>query len=85
MLVSNYDWVPDQDHGGVAMMGLQSMLLQEVDGKILLCPAWPDEWDVEFQLHASGNTTVEGVWRGGRLERLTITPEVRRRDVAMPE
>ncbi|MEE9603076.1 MAG: DUF5703 domain-containing protein, partial [Thermoguttaceae bacterium] len=31
----NYDWVPDQDHGGNLLMVLQTMLLQADNGKIL--------------------------------------------------
>lgn len=46
------------------MMGMQEMLLQEVNGKILLFPAWPRGWDVHFKLHAPGQTTVEAEWRG---------------------
>jgi len=77
----NYDWVPDQDHGTVAEMALQTMLLQASGDKILLFPAWPKEWDVQFKLHAPANTTVEGVYRAGRLEKLKVTPETRRKDV----
>jgi len=77
----NYDWIPDQDHGCVAMIALQRMLLQTDGGRILLFPAWPREWDVRFKLHAPFQTTVEGVYRGGRLEQLNVTPAGRERDV----
>jgi alpha-L-fucosidase 2 len=53
------DYVPDFDSNGSGSVALQKMLLQEGDGKIYLLPAWPKEWDVNFKLHASGNTTVE--------------------------
>ncbi|MCK0158261.1 DUF5703 domain-containing protein [Cellulophaga sp. F20128] len=46
----NYDWTPDQDHGAVAMIALQRMLLQYDDEEIHLFPAWPKDWDVEFKL-----------------------------------
>ncbi len=36
-----YDWTPDHNWGGSGMIGMQEMLLQEADGKILLFPAWP--------------------------------------------
>jgi hypothetical protein len=72
---------PDFDHGGSAMIGLQDMLMQTMNGKILLFPAWPKDWDCEFKLHAPYNTTVEGVFRAGKLERLTVTPESRAKDV----
>jgi len=73
----NYDWIPDQDHGSVAMLALQRMLLQ-VDGeRLLLFPAWPKAWDVEFRLHAPGGTTVEAKLQDGQLRQLRIAPRVR--------
>ena len=63
------------------MVGMQDMLMQTVDGKILLFPAWPKDWDVDFKLHAPMNTTVEGVLKAGKLEQLKVTPEARRKDV----
>ncbi len=77
----NFDWVPDQDHGANGLMALQTMLMQCEGTRILLFPAWPKEWDVEFKLHAPYRTTVEGVLRSGRLVSLTVTPPQRRRDV----
>lgn len=79
----NFDWVPDQDHGSVAVMALQTMLMQSEGRRILLFPAWPKEWDVEFKLHAPMNTTVEGVYRDGKLERLKVVPESRAKDVTI--
>jgi alpha-L-fucosidase 2 len=77
----NYDWLPDQDHGGVAMRALQAMLVQEDGAKILLLPAWPPAWDVDFKLHAAGQTTVECRYRAGKIERLVVTPAGRAKDV----
>jgi len=37
----NYDWVPDQDHGGVLLKAVQAMLLQSDGKKIFLLPARP--------------------------------------------
>ena len=55
-----FDWAPDLNRGGAAMIGLQEMLLQETpDGELLLFPAWPREWNVRFRLHATGGRTVE--------------------------
>jgi alpha-L-fucosidase 2 len=81
----NMDWVPDQDHGGVASIALQAMLMQSDRDEIRLFPAWPKEWDVDFKLHAPQNTVVEGVLRGGRLLELHVAPESRLRDVHIPE
>jgi hypothetical protein len=77
----NYDWTPDQDHGGVLMKTLQAMLLQTDGEEIFLLPAWPQEWDVAFKLHAPQQTIVEGIVRDGKLESLTVTPESRRAQV----
>jgi hypothetical protein len=37
----NYDWSPDQDHGNVAMIALQRMLIQYDNDSITMLPAWP--------------------------------------------
>lgn len=56
-----FDWAPDHNRGGAAMVGLQEMLMQETeDGEIILFPAWPKEWNVKFKLHASGGRVIEG-------------------------
>ena len=54
----NYDWTPDQDHGAVAMIALQRMLLQYDDDEIHLLPAWPKDWDVDFKLFAPDRTVI---------------------------
>lgn len=79
----NFDWVPDQDHGGSGMMALQTMLLQPDGKKLYLFPAWPKEWDVGFKLHAPLNTTVEGRLVSGQLVELKVTPEERRADLSV--
>ena len=75
------DETPDMDHGGSAIVGLQDMLLQTDGKRILLLPAWPPDWDVDFKLHAPEQTTVEGKVRGGKLVSLLVTPVLRRADV----
>ena len=76
-----FDWVPDHNWGGSAMIGVQEMLMQTDDKKILLFPAWPKDKDVHFKLHAPYNTTVEAEWKNGKLEMLKVFPEERRKDV----
>ncbi|WP_276484223.1 DUF5703 domain-containing protein [Paraflavitalea pollutisoli] len=76
-----FDWVPDHNWGGSGMIGVQEMLLQTDDRKILLFPAWPASQDVHFKLHAPYNTTVEAKVAGGKLVQLTVLPESRRKDV----
>jgi hypothetical protein len=76
-----HDWVPDHNWGGSGMIGLQEMLLQTHGKEILLFPAWPDEWDVDFKLHAPYNTTIEASLRNGELIKLSVYPENRKKDV----
>jgi hypothetical protein len=39
---------------------------------------------VSFKLHAAANTTVECVYRAGKVEKLTVTPSARASDVIQP-
>ena len=80
----NWDWLPDQNHGGNLLNTMQLMLLQSDSDKIRLLPAWPKRWPVSFKLHASNNTTVECVYRGGKIEKLEVTPASRAKDVILP-
>jgi hypothetical protein len=69
------------------MVGLQEMLMAADpygNGKIYLLPAWPKDWDVSFKLHAPQQTTVECVYRGGKVEKLVVTPPCRAQDVVLP-
>ena len=76
-----FDWVPDHNWGGSAMIGLQEMLLQADGNKIILFPAWPKDTDVHFKLHAPGSTTVEAEAKNGRLIMLKVIPESRKADI----
>ncbi|WP_423128623.1 DUF5703 domain-containing protein [Gaoshiqia sp. Z1-71] len=76
-----FDWVPDHNWGGSGMIALQEMLLQAVDEKIYLFPAWPRERDVHFKLHAPGKTTVEVELKNGEIRSMTVFPEFRRKDI----
>lgn len=76
-----FDWVPDHNWGGSGMIGLQEMLLQTDDKKILLFPAWPQNLDVHFKLHAPYQTTVEATLTNGKLVQLEVLPKERAKDV----
>jgi hypothetical protein len=82
----NFDWTPDQTHGGVLMKTLQSMLLQTdiASRKIYLLPAWPKDWKCDFKLHAPYGTVVSGRVENGKVVGLKVAPEKRRGDVATP-
>ena len=75
------DGTPDTDHGANSANALQSMLLQSDGKKIYLLPAWPEDWDVSFKLHAANLTTVECEYRDGKVRSLKVTPESRRADL----
>jgi hypothetical protein len=76
------DSCPDLDHFGAGSVALQRMLVQEgKDGKILLLPAWPAEWDADFKLHVAGDAVLTGIVRDGKQAAWDITPAARRGDV----
>ena len=79
----NFDWLPDQCHGGNLMTTTQMMLMQCDGEAITLLPAWPPAWDVDFRLHAPGNTVVEATVRRGVVERLEVTPAKARERVTI--
>lgn len=83
----NYDWLPDQNHGGNLMLTAQLMLLQaeplDQGGAIRVLPCWPKAWNVDFLLHAPGKTTVRCVQRGGKIVELEVKPASRRKDVIL--
>jgi len=82
-------WPPDIDHapdhnwGGMAMIGLQEMLMQTGDDRILLMPAWPEDWEVNFKLHAPYETVIEGSIQDGRLIKRKVTPEGREKAIVI--
>ncbi|HEX5790479.1 MAG TPA: DUF5703 domain-containing protein [Luteolibacter sp.] len=80
----NFDWLPDQCHGGNLMATINYMLLQHSGDKILILPAWPKDWDVSFKLHAPRRTTVEVVYRSGKIEKLEVSPKERLKDITLP-
>lgn len=80
-----HDWVPDHNWGGSGMLGLQEMLMQCIGDTIRLFPAWPKDWDVDFKLHAPKRTIVEGSLKCGKIQKLTVTPKERKKDVFMQD
>jgi hypothetical protein len=60
------------------------MLIQYDQDRILLFPAWPSEWDVEFKLHAPRNTVIEAAMKEGKIEIISVTPASRKADIIVP-
>ena len=52
---------------GSGSTALQRMLVQEVGDKVILLPAWPSDWDVDFKLHLSNQTTITCTVLNGEL------------------
>ncbi len=86
------DSCPDFDHFGAGAVALQRMLVQEAGtppslgssgaaGKILLLPAWPADWDVDFKLHLTRGAVLSGTVKDGTLTAWDIQPSSRRSDV----
>ncbi|MCX7048915.1 MAG: hypothetical protein NTX50_25945, partial [Candidatus Sumerlaeota bacterium] len=59
------------------------MLVQEAGDKILLLPAWPADWDVDFKLRLAGGVALAGVVKDGKLLSWDITPPARKKDVTV--
>jgi hypothetical protein len=76
-----YDAVPDIDHGANILTTLQLMTLQIEGSRIRVLPAWPKDWNISFKLHAPQGTTVECIYRNGKIEKLVVDPSERLRDV----
>ena len=63
-----FDWAPDHNRGGSAMIGLQEMLLQErPDGTYMLFPTWPKEWNCTFRLHTATGKVVTATLKNGKI------------------
>lgn len=78
-----FDWTPDHNWGGSGMIGLQEMLLQANGDSILLFPAWPENRDVHFRLHAPKQTTVEVTLRNNKIEFMQVEPKTREKDIVI--
>ena len=64
----NFDWTPDQNHGGNLLTTLQTMVLQSHGNSVYLLPAFPKRWNVRFRLHTRGGGIAEGSYRNGKWE-----------------
>lgn len=71
-----FDWAPDHNRGGSAMIGLEEMLLQEKEnGELMPFACWPKDWDAEFRLHATGGRVVDAKISEGKVSgTVTTTP-----------
>ena len=79
------DSCPDFDHFGSGSTALQRMLVQEVDDKILLLPAWPADWDTDFKLRLKHGAVITGMVKNGKLVSWDIKPASKRSQVIVYE
>lgn len=77
------DSCPDFDHFGSGSVALQRMIVQEAGSKILLLPAWPTDWDVDFRLHLMRGAVLTGTVKDGKLVAWNIQPASRMKDVVV--
>lgn len=73
------DAAPSGDQYAVFATALQYMLIQrtdDVEDSVLLLPAWPCEWDVNFTVSAPKLTTITGGVTDGVLH-YSVTPASR--------
>ena len=73
------DAAPSGDHYAVFATALQYMLIQRADDaeeSVLLLPAWPCHWDVNFTVNAPKSTTITGRLKDGVLQ-YAVTPSGR--------
>jgi hypothetical protein len=79
MLLQTHPAAPASLHGYRTTGGLR---IDAADGEnIRLFPAWPEDWNVDFKLHAPQQTVVEARLRKGKVIELKITPESRQKDM----
>lgn len=73
------DYQPSADHLSNMNSALQWMLLQGDDSNnnVILFPAWPCNWNVDFKLRGPLNTIVEGKYANGKMSSFTVTPASR--------
>ena len=77
------DYEPSSDHFGVYQNALGYMLMGLADDKaqsVVLLPAWPCSWDVEFRIHAPKQTVITGAVVSGHLT-FSVSPASRKADV----
>jgi len=78
---TNFNEIPDIDHGCIIMLTLQRMILQENLNQIHLLPAFPMAWSGKFKLFAANNTCIEAEIKNGVIQTLNITPQYRFNDI----
>ena len=78
----NYDWTPDQTHGGVLCAAAQSAVVQTTGRKIFVNPCCPKEWNAEFKVFAPDKSIVQGQIVDGMVIWCKTTPYERQNDAS---
>lgn len=81
---SRNDYMPDLDNGGALMMGLQNMLIQNVDSLLYVLPSWPSSWNVDYKLQSYDNTTIRLISKGVTINQLDVFPSKRLKNIVLP-
>jgi len=81
---SRNDYLPTQDTGCTAMLGLQYMLMQCYGNQFNVLPSWPSTWNVDFKLCAPSNTTVRVKFQSGAISYVAVTPTNRANNLTGP-
>ena len=63
------------------LAGLQNMLTHSENDELILFPIWPNNRDVNFKVNAPKNTTISGQYRDGKVIKLKVSPESRKKDI----
>ena len=63
------------------LAGLQNMLTHSENDELILFPTWPNNRDVNFKVNAPKNTTISGQYRDGKVIKLKVSPESRKKDI----
>ena len=62
----NFDWTPDQNHGGNLLLTIQEMVMQSYGKTVYVLPSFPKDWNVSFKLYTPGNNCINGEYKEQR-------------------
>lgn len=75
---SNFDWSPDEDHGGNLMITINAMLLQYENDNLFILPTFPKNWNVDFKYNLPGKTKLIFSYKDGKVKKIIFTPPTKK-------